>query len=91
MGLPLCYRLFENSTRLERLINWLHSDPVRAAKLRILIIDDEADQAGINTAKMSEYLTEEDVVERTAINQYLVNLANGKMQMERKPMLRFKL
>lgn len=68
----------KNSTRLERLINWLHSDPVRAAKLRILIIDDEADQAGINTAKMSEYLTEEDVVERTAINQYLVNLANGK-------------
>jgi hypothetical protein len=24
----------KNSTRLERLINWLHSDPVRAAKLR---------------------------------------------------------
>lgn len=68
----------KNSTRLERLINWLHSDPVRAAKLRILIIDDEADQAGINTAKMSEYLTEEDIIERTAINQYLVNLANGK-------------
>lgn len=68
----------KNSTRLERLINWLHSDPIRASKLRILIIDDEADQAGINTAKMSEYLTEEDVVERTAINQYLVNLANGK-------------
>lgn len=68
----------KNSTRLERLINWLHSDPIRAAKLRILIIDDEADQAGINTAKMSEYLTEEDVIERTAINQYLVNLANGK-------------
>lgn len=68
----------KNSTRLERLINWLHSDPVRAAKLRILIIDDEADQAGINTAKMSEYLTNEDIIERTAINQYLVNLANGK-------------
>ena len=68
----------KNSTRLERLINWLHSDPLRAAKLRVLIIDDEADQAGINTAKMSDYLTEEDVIERTAINQYLVNLANGK-------------
>lgn len=68
----------KNSTRLERLINWLHSDPIRAAKLRVLIIDDEADQAGINTAKMSEDLTEEDVIERTAINQYLVNLANGK-------------
>lgn len=68
----------KNSTRLERLINWLHSDPIRAAKLRILIIDDEADQAGINTAKMSEYLTNEDIIERTAINQYLVNLANGK-------------
>ena len=68
----------KNSTRLERLINWLHSDPVRAAKLRVLIIDDEADQAGINTAKMSEYLTNEDIIERTAINQYLVNLANGK-------------
>lgn len=68
----------KNSTRLERLITWLHSEPVRAAKLRVLVIDDEADQAGINTAKMSEYLTEEDIIERTAINQYLVNLANGK-------------
>ena len=68
----------KNSTRLERLITWLHSDPARAAKLRILIIDDEADQAGINTAKMSEDLTDDDVIERTAINQFLVNLANGK-------------
>lgn len=68
----------KNSKRLERLLKWLHSDPIRASKLRILVIDDEADQAGINSAKMSEYLSEDDIIERTAINQLLVNLANGK-------------
>lgn len=67
----------KNARRLERLINWLHSNPARAARLRILIIDDEADQASVNTAKMSECLTEDDVVERTTINQYIINLANG--------------
>ena len=58
----------KNSTRLERLITWLHSDPVRAAKLRILIIDDEADQASINTAKVNE--------KRKRINNLIVNIVN---------------
>ncbi|MBR4732791.1 MAG: Z1 domain-containing protein [Lachnospiraceae bacterium] len=65
----------KNKTRLERLINWLYSDPKRTNKLRIVVIDDEADQASINTAEIT--LDEEQ--ERCAINQMIVNLVNGKM------------
>lgn len=64
----------KNRVRLERLIDWLYSDPNRANKLRILVIDDEADQASINTAE----ITEEEYQERCAINQMIVNLVNGK-------------
>ncbi len=65
----------KNKTRLERLINWLYSDPKRTNKLRIVVIDDEADQASINTAE----ITEEEEQERCAINQMIVNLVNGRM------------
>ena len=69
----------KNGKRLENLINWLHSSPARTARMRIVIIDDEADQASVNTAKMSEDLTEDDVISRTAINQHIVNLSNGTL------------
>ncbi len=65
----------KNKTRLERLIDWLYSDPKRTNKLRIVVIDDEADQASINTAE----ITEEEEQERCAINQMIVNLVNGRM------------
>lgn len=67
----------KNSTRLRNLIIWLQSRPQRAAKLRILVIDDEADQASINTRKMKEDLDEEEL-ERTAVNQLIIDLVNGK-------------
>ena len=67
----------KNSKRLERLINWLHANPAKAARMRILLIDDEADQASINTRKMGDALTEEEI-ERTAVNQYIIDLVNGK-------------
>ena len=66
----------KNSKWLERLIDWLHSNPGKAARMRILLIDDEADQASINTRKMGEIQTEEEI-ERTAVNQYIIDLVNG--------------
>lgn len=66
----------KNSKRLERLITWLHSNPGKAARMRILVIDDEADQASVNTLKMDDSLTEEEI-ERTAVNQLIIDLVNG--------------
>lgn len=64
----------KNKKRLEKLIDWLYEDPIRTAKLRIVVIDDEADQASINTAE----ITDDEYQERCAINQMIVNLVNGK-------------
>ena len=61
----------KNATRLYRLIKWLQSDPNSIRNMRILIIDDEADQAGINTANISEG-------EITRINELITNLVNQK-------------
>ena len=66
----------KNSKRLERLITWLHSNAGKAARMRIIVIDDEADQASVNTRKMSEELSEDDI-ERTAVNQLIIDLVNG--------------
>lgn len=71
----------KNKTRLTKLIDWLYEDPNRTSKLRILIIDDEADQASINTAE----ITTDEEQDRCAINQLIVNLANGRLSDGRKP------
>ena len=59
----------KQSGRLERLIKWLHSNQSYAAKLRLIVIDDEADQASINTRLMENAVDEEpeNDVERTRI------------------------
>ena len=44
----------KNSTRLKALLDWLTSDEQKAKQLKILIIDDEADQASINTKKIED-------------------------------------
>lgn len=67
--------VLKNKSRLTKLIDWLYEDRTSAGKLRILIIDDEADQASINTAT----ITPEEEQERRAINQLIVNLANGRL------------
>ncbi|WP_413367293.1 Z1 domain-containing protein [Lysinibacillus sp. 3P01SB] len=59
----------KNKTRLTALKNWLFSDKNKAAQLKVLIIDDEADQASVNTNKIEE----ED---RTAINRQIRELVN---------------
>lgn len=67
----------KNSRRLTNLITWLHTNRALAARMRILVIDDEADQASVNTRKMGVYETDEDFIERTAVNQLIINLVNG--------------
>ena len=59
----------KNSTRLNSLIKWLYDDVNKAKQLKILVIDDEADQASVNTRKIKE----ED---RTEINRLILNLVN---------------
>lgn len=61
----------KNPKRLRNLISWLRDDLSKREKLKILLIDDEADQAGVNTADLSE----ED---RSTINRLLVQLVTGK-------------
>ena len=75
----------KNKRRLESLIDWLYDDPNRTQKLRIVVIDDEADQASINTAD----ITEEEQQERCAINQLIVNLVNGKKSDGSRPEVSF--
>lgn len=68
----------KNSTRLRNLIRWLHANPAKAARLRILVIDDEADQASVNTRKMDLDETDGELLERTAVNQLIIDLVNGR-------------
>lgn len=65
----------KNSKRLKSLISWLHAQK-RAVKMRVVVIDDEADQASINTVKMED-AKNEDEIERTAVNRLIIDLVNG--------------
>lgn len=65
--------VLKNSTRLGNLLNWLYSNKAKCNNLKVLIIDDEADQASVNTKKMSD----DEEIERTKINEQIVNLVNG--------------
>ncbi len=61
----------KNKARLKELILWLQEDKNTQSQMRVLVIDDEADQAGINTADV-------DSQDRKAINALIRNLVNGK-------------
>lgn len=63
----------KNSTRLNSLIKWLYDDKNKAKQLKILVIDDEADQASMNTNAIEE----ED---RTKINKLILDLVNGDVK-----------
>lgn len=59
---PTDYRRYltvclKNGKRLENLLNWLNSDKNKKSKLKVLVIDDESDQAGVNTADASKERT----------------------------------
>ena len=66
----------KNKSRLTKLIKWLHSNAAKAARMRVLVIDDEADQASVNTAKMADPEDDEEI-NRTAINQLIIDLVKG--------------
>ena len=62
----------KNSKRLEHLKKWiLNQSNVALQNMKILIIDDEADQASLNTLKIERE-------ERTKINQHISELVNNK-------------
>ena len=63
----------KNSSRLEALIGWITKHRQCMGQMRIVIIDDEADQGGINTANVSKE-------ERSKINGLIVQLVNLPVQ-----------
>lgn len=50
------YVCLKNTGRLKDLLIWLNSDKTKKSQLKIIILDDEADQAGVNTANMNKEL-----------------------------------
>lgn len=67
----------KNSSRLKKLIQWAQADPNKQQQMKILVIDDEADQASVNTAKI-------DVAEKKKINRLICALVNGLDENEQK-------
>lgn len=72
-GSSLFTVVLKNKNRLESLIEWLQEDQNYAKKLKILVIDDESDQASINTL-YSKTINED----RTTINRLISNLVYNK-------------
>jgi len=63
----------KNTARLKKLIDWIHYDKASHEQMKILIIDDEADQASISNNAV-EYKKEQK--ERKGINKLIVNLVS---------------
>lgn len=61
----------KNASRLKKLIDWIHADKASHDQMKILIIDDEADQASISNTAV-EYRKEQK--ERKGINKLIVHL-----------------
>ena len=61
----------KNSSRLKKLIDWIHADKASHSQMKILIIDDEADQASINNSP-------KDKKERRGINKLIVDLVEDR-------------
>lgn len=72
----------KNSSRLKELLKWLYKIDAKTKNMRILVIDDEADQASVNTADISKK-------ERTTINRLISNLVHGKTSTGRGPKASF--
>ena len=62
----------KNKTNLTNLINWLESNEDKAAQMKIVIIDDEADQASINTNDVND-----PEINPTVINGLIKKLVNS--------------
>lgn len=80
----------KQKSRLTKLLDWLYSDNGKTARMRIVILDDEADQASVNTAPILDgENADEFEQDRKAINRLIVNLANGKTSDGRSPQVPF--
>lgn len=60
----------KQSTRLRDLIEWIQADKNVIRQMKVMVIDDEADQASINTGDIHESN------ERKTINRLILNLVN---------------
>ena len=65
----------KNASRLKDLIEWIHADRASHNLMKILLIDDEADQASISNNAV-EYRQEQK--ERKGINKLIVNIVNDE-------------
>lgn len=63
----------KNPARLKHLIDWIKSHPLGMSQMRLVVIDDEADQAGINSNDVSK-------AERTVINGLILQLISLPLQ-----------
>lgn len=63
----------KNPARLKHLIDWIQSHKIAMSQMRLVVIDDEADQAGINTGQISKE-------ERSKINRLIIKLINLPLQ-----------
>ncbi|SFL91164.1 Z1 domain-containing protein [Salibacterium qingdaonense] len=64
------YVCLKNKTRLQGLLDWMQKDLNKYEQMKVLVIDDEADQGSINTADIS-------TSDRNTINRLIVNLVEG--------------
>lgn len=60
----------KNASRLKNLIEWMQYDSNKHRQMKVIVIDDEADQASINTADITSN-------ERAKINKLIVSLVEG--------------
>lgn len=60
----------KNSKRLNNLLQWMTFCPEKQRQMKVLLIDDEADQASIDTLDIMED-------EQTAINKCITDIVNG--------------
>lgn len=71
------FACLKNTVWLRKLLAALRkASPTTLQKMRIVVLDDEADQASINTKKMDPDDSEEEA-ERTVINRRIMELVNG--------------
>ena len=63
----------KNPARLRHLIAWIKAHPLGMSQMRLVVIDDEADQAGVNSNDVSK-------AERTVINKLILQLINLPLQ-----------
>lgn len=70
-GLRYMTICLKNKSRLNNLLDWLYLEPAKTKQMKIILIDDEADQASVNTGNVEKN-------ERRAINKAIVNLVEGR-------------